>query len=503
MLMVTAAWCQDDSLAEYYSYDSRVVIDKFEREHIPLNGNEVSMIPFRVDDKYGFVKNDGRQTWLIKPKYQEVFAVYKEGAIVKKDDGYGLLNSKDDFIIPAYYQNLLREGPVFHGLIDGVIDTSLPENYNSCIFNQYFNPSGVLLFTVRSHEQQTFIGDDTLAWFRFGKQYSVYSRSGRLMNTFRVDEKKRFAGICDNLLVFYSAKLSGYQYEAFDINGHLVFSMLLDDEFYKGVYRLDENQYGILAREGEYYFCDSLGIKRPYGVYSDAIGFYDSDPAYFKQEYFTVADKETLLKGVINRKGDHLIDLKYKYVSGFVDGLCFCMNEKDESFFINTKGETVITADPGWAMPTIKHCSYGLQEPVGFHDSLCLGVNFMLMHDSIEGKWVEYTDPDSLAFFFIDHSGKIVLKVPYQVKFMAGFSEGLAPALNSDGGLGFIDKKGSWKIKPLYELSMAGAYPLPYLVIPEFKGGLAYIKSFKGYIDKDGREYFSGQRMQDHYDFSH
>ena len=71
-----ALHAQQDSLERYYQYNTDITFDKIEREHIPPDGRTVSMIPFRVDDKYGFVKNDGSQTWLIQPQYEEVFAVY-------------------------------------------------------------------------------------------------------------------------------------------------------------------------------------------------------------------------------------------------------------------------------------------------------------------------------------------------------------------------------------------------------------------------------------------
>jgi hypothetical protein len=75
--------------------------------------------------------------------------------------------------------------------------------------------------------------------------------------------------------------------------------------------------------------------------------------------------------------------------------------------------------------------------------------------------------------------------------------------VNKDAKLGFVNKQGKWVVPPIYEIALAGAYPMPYLVVPQFIGGYAYIKAFKGYVDRNGVPYFSGKRMQDHYDFSH
>jgi len=65
---------------------------------------------------------------------------------------------------------------------------------------------------------------------------------------------------------------------------------------------------------------------------------------------------------------------------------------------------------------------------------------------------------------------------------------------------GFVEKTGKLVIEPAYSLAVGGSYPIPYLIIPEFKGGFAYIKAFKGYIDRKEKVFFAGEQLQDHYD---
>jgi hypothetical protein len=114
-----------------------------------------------------------------------------------------------------------------------------------------------------------------------------------------------------------------------------------------------------------------------------------------------------------------------------------------------------------------------------------------------------YHDLDSIHFVYVDKNGKVQLTLPTSIVFVGVFSEGLAPAINKGRQLGFVDKTGNWAIAPEFELTLAGAYPMPYVVTPQFIGGYAYIKAFKGYIDKKGNKYFGGERMEDHYNFSH
>ena len=145
-----------------------------------------------------------------------------------------------------------------------------------------------------------------------------------------------------------------------------------------------------------------------------------------------------------------------------------------------------------------------LCEQIGFFDGLCIGYQYCLITDTLEnGEVIEFAKEDSVQYYYYDIEGNIQLWLPCSIMLAGNFSEGLAPAVNQERKLGFINKKGEWAIPPKYELMIAGAYPFPQVVIPYFQGGYAYIKSFKGYIDKTGKEYFSGKQMKDSYNFSH
>ena len=100
-----------NDLSRYYSIDYHVMIDRFDREHVQLNANEVKMIPFRDGPLYGFVKKGNKDKWCIKPRFEQVFAIYQEGAIVKdttKGFHYGLINEKGKYVIEPLYKNLLQ-----------------------------------------------------------------------------------------------------------------------------------------------------------------------------------------------------------------------------------------------------------------------------------------------------------------------------------------------------------------------------------------------------------
>jgi len=55
------------------------------------------------------------------------------------------------------------------------------------------------------------------------------------------------------------------------------------------------------------------------------------------------------------------------------------------------------------------------------------------------------------AYGFINTKGAVV--IPFEFSSTRNFSEDLAPAANAKNDWGFIDKKGNWIIKPLYDFA--------------------------------------------------
>lgn len=492
---------QTDTLEQYYQSERSYILPKFEREHLPLNGNAVAMIPFREDNKFGFVDRNDPDKVLIPPTYDQVFAVYPEGAIVKKGAGYGLVDIENNLLIQPYFSNLYKEGSLYHGLLETTV-RNLPEGYNKQVLNHYYDEEGRLLFEQRAHEQESFIGQDSLAWFRLGRTYYIWSRTGRLLKKIRDEPSREFIGISANLLVFGYIEFGSYRYRAFDLNDKEVFNLVTGAGL-RGVYRLSSNLYGLLGTDANYFFSDSLGNRMLFGKFSNAVGFFNSDQNYFSEEYFDVWHSEKECAGVIDRNGNEILSFTYKYLGRAVDGVRYVLDSLGKRHFLNTKGEQQASI-PDHLMISFEHQIRTLQEPVAFYDGLCLAKSFVDFIDTLEnGELRHAIMQDSTYFLFFDQEGEIQLELPSSISFVGHFSEGLAPALNKDKKLGFINKQGQWVIEPKYELEVAGSYPLPYLVVPEFRGGFAYIKSFKGYIDRTGKEYFSGKRLRDSYNFSH
>lgn len=171
---------QSDTLARFYNSNYFEFIDKdFDKTQIPLDGAIVDIIPFRDGDKFGFIDKLSEKL-IIKPQYEQVHCVNKEGAVVKSKNGYGLIDRNNKAIIPLQFRQLTKENGIYTGLLS-IVDTNIKEEmYNSVFLSMHFNEEGKFLFSERSHDFKLFQQQDTLAWFRYGKVYHIRSKTGEL-----------------------------------------------------------------------------------------------------------------------------------------------------------------------------------------------------------------------------------------------------------------------------------------------------------------------------------
>lgn len=496
----------DPSVAHLYETDFHAIVDKIEREHIPLDGDSVRFIPFRKDALYGFVdKQTGK--WVIQPKFAQVFAVYKEGAIVKMEnekeyiDGYGLVGYDGKFIIQPYFSNLFKEGNLYHGLNDAV-DTSMVESLSMFVSNVYFDLNGKFLFEASAHRFHTFEEGDSLAWFRYGPDYSVYNRKGKLVKQFKYDSSKHFLGIFNNVLVTGYEKGEQRIYEGFDINGQLKFSIPYDDGYATAVSKLNDTTFLFLSEDG-IGLTDAAGNIYPYGIRNGWYGFGFSSlfSEFNSMNLITVTDFNTAKMGAISKDGKLIIPCQHAYLGTFENGIAPYYDSIGLTGFINYKNEVVIP--PHLDRRNI-YDAYTASQQFHFSEGLCK--TLVVIPDSIvNGISYIHTEDQQTAMriAYINMKGEQKILLPDSIAIAGDFSDGLAVITAKSGATGFIDTTGKIVIPLKYELAAAGSYPFPQIVYPRFLHGYAYIKSYKGYIDSKGKEYFSGKRMKDEYDFSH
>ena len=487
---------EPDTIEQFYSENYNLIDKDFDKDQIPLDGEVVDMIPYRKGEKFGFVD---KKTGIIciTPQYEQVHAVYKEGAIVKNDNGYGLINKKGKPIIPLQFRKLEKENNIYAGLLS-IVDTNIKdEMHNTAILSMHFDSTGRFLFEELSHDFRLFFGDDTLCWFRYGTVYHIRSKRGSLIKSFSYKEGIHFLGICQNLLLFANPTPDGMAtYSAQTPQGKTIFSLKLATGF-DGVYQLSEHLYGYYSHDGDFFFCDESGQEKPYGVVSESIGFFRYDGSFYDQEHYAVKDFNSEKYGIINRKGDIELPFEHRSIYPLAKDIFLC----DGAKIIHPTGRTCIPYSPD-AM-TVEFLSQSNQSFLPGNERYLFKSYKALTKKNSKGVMQTFFEREHYAFRYTDSNNQVKIELPEGTKFAAQFSDGMAAFTDSTGALGFIDTNGKIIIKPQFELTLAGSYPLPYIITPQFIHGYAYIKSYKGYIDKKGRKYFEGKRVQDHYHFSH
>ena len=552
---------------------------ELEKVHLPLDGKKACMIPFRDSDRYGFVRNNKKQQWLIKPIYTQVLAVTEEGAIVLDTFGrYGVVKPDGTALIPSSWQWISKEENLYH--TTGMGDCSSSPNgipikrfeedpiYTFCLKNDYYDTKGTLLFSEQAHDYQTFIGDDQLAWFRYGKRYRIRNKSGKLVKEFEYqNHKNTFVGISDDLLIYSvtNEQDSTTYYVAKDLDGKVKFKLptkydhpksfreIYHDRAVRGVYQLSEQLYGIqykLDYSTPYVFCDALGNELEMKGRIRTLDSPTMSIDYFSQKQFIVYRSDPWMNNdksmmVINREGDTIIPkptlmgdttilIQYSKITRKKNGNYFCLlgesykgynfdkngNLIEKKSALELKGkiipwsqEKLDAIEEAYSQQVTRYSPleafYEMFEFYSFNvpenpteDLIPVARNLIMPTDTTKEGEVRYTFA-GIYIFYINQKGETVLELPSDIEFAGYFSEGLAPAMNKERGLGFINLKGEWAISPKYEIAFVGGYPISLPDFPTFKGGYAYLRGFKGYIDKNGKEFFSGKRMQDHYNHSH
>ncbi|MNB82972.1 KWG Leptospira [compost metagenome] len=152
------------------------------------------------------------------------------------------------------------------------------------------------------------------------------------------------------------------------------------------------------------------------------LGQFSEGLAWFKDLVKTESGGITVKMGYINRAGKVVIPAIYNRANDFSDGLAKVSGAK--TYYIDHNGKTVI--------PTVN----GLQSSESFSNGLAA----VTVRTTIGGKSVIRTG-------FINTKGKWAIKPIYD--YAGSFSEGVATAaLNGKSGL--IDIKGNWIVKPKY-----------------------------------------------------
>lgn len=271
----------------------------------------------------------------------------------------------------------------------------------------------------------------------------------------------------------------------------------------QGLYGLKDNTGRMVLQPkydkiGEFYEGAALVVLLNTKTHNDTYGFIDTlgneiipvkyDYAYdFSEGLARVLTKKNW--NYINKKGEIIITLPSKYtdVSKFHNGSAKAYRKNGVYILIDKKGnkkepQEELFLDNGEFKDGDCSDKYGFKNEGG---KFVIKPNYDDAREFSEGlaavRLGDKYDDDCLLtesgkWGFINTKGKTV--IPFQFYAVLPFKEGLALTVTSEKKVGYINKKGEWKIKPVYDDGSS------------FYGGFArvFIDNKFGVIDTTGKD---------------
>lgn len=461
------------------SFDQKPVFDILVSMHQPIDGNKVEMIPFRNGNLYGFVAPNKPKTLLIEPMYNVVSSVHVQGAIVDKGAGFGLVNSRNEILIPLKHGKLERDGDFFHGINYGSKEDA--NRYH----HFFYNLKGELVFSQEARNEVSF-GNNTYTWFDYQDGIIIKDKNGFAVSRFPKIKRQFCLGVHNDYTCFRTKLNDTIVYSVYQYDGDLALEIpILNIAWYRGVVMLEEDFYMVESSPNNRMFRNKPGTVKSYRARLS--NFELNESSIIERGTIRVGDVKRGVMGVINLKGDTIIPFEYSKIYTKINQRYLAVEKESQQMVVlNESGQKLSEFDH--SKMDFRQQRQVLNEPVAFFAGLAIGRIPILKGDSLAGI---YSNKDSTVYYFtfFNPKGETIIRLDPKYTFAGNFSDGLAAVADTAGNLGFINTKGEWAIEPQFKLTVP-KYGFDENDIPKFKGGFAYIKSVKGYIDKQGRHYF-------------
>lgn len=369
-----------------------------------------SLYRFKKDNLYGFVNSKGKV--VVEPQFFST-GVFSEGlcAVVKrenKESKLGYIDHNGELVIDLQFQQYLYEGSDFS---EGMAVVRLNNK------SGYINRQGEIIFEPTLYKGHPFKGGYAV----IEKEHSVrlvINKEGKILfDPVEEYQKQRKTnptskeslylndavseGIITFALTNYSSRPSTKKMGYFDLEGNMFFPLgHLVGNFSEGLakaYSSNATKQGFVDKEGK------VIIPLAFKTVSD-----------FQNGKALVQDLKTGLYGIINRKGEYLVQPLYRYISEksfFTDAI---MVKKDSY-------KTGYITDEGTPITEFKY-EYGL--------------------DFSEGLALVYSREEGCQF--IDKTGKPAFELEFEGPpgFLGGSFKGALAQVRVNNQNAYINRKG-------------------------------------------------------------
>lgn len=428
---------------------------------------EKSVLKYKKDDKYGLINFEGKE--IVKPIYDEIDSLpYKEGELlVKQDDKYGAINIKGNKLIKIQYDNI-----------------EVDEYYTDearCKYAGY-------IVTIKTEEGYRYGYLNYEGRNILDTEYNEISRVNDIIdnnNSYIICAKNGQYGVTKN-----KEKLLGNEYQSirYDINNKV---FVIEKSKKYGISNLEGKeivpvQYNQIDITGIYLYAqDEQGIT----VYNNNgtqanINSNVSILNTSNEKYKIRINNENETKyGVINKKGEQLVEEKYNYIDYLYEDY-FIVSQEDGKLGIIDDNENVkieinkdilqkiqdtdlvqavenqnrITQIYSKEMKKLCEMQNAIVE---VQDDIIKVYNELeIRYFTREGEELTniqvysnnklFVKLENNKYGFLDVNGKVVVDYNYDKAYE--FNEYGFASVKKDGKWGVIDENGKEVIEPIYEL---------------------------------------------------
>ncbi len=424
---------------------------------------EKDVLKYRKDDLYGLISLDGEK--ITEPIYNEITSLENRPGriLVKKDEEYGVLDSKGNVVISMGYY--LIKGDEFNTAKDGYTKTGyiVAEKTKSGIMYGYIDYNGKkVLDTKYDSISRIFEEDDSdvyLVVMKNGRK-GVYKNGKKIIDEvyqeimysylskiFIVNKNNKFGffardgrQILPSLYEYYevagkyiSIDDNGQRY-LYDINGNLI-----EQKSYSSIIEVENTDYiiGIDNTDGTYSIISKeVNVKKGY------VGI-----SYLFDDYFAFT-VDTGKSGILNAKTGEIVEAKYDLIIP-VDGVNAVEAKLDDgtSVFYSREIQEIATFE----YPIVERINDNFAQIYNDTDRIYLDKDGKVVDNTtVNPKQTIYSFKQDGLWGYKDASGKVLVEPKYDIA--TEVNEFGFGAVKSNGKWGVINSEGNVVVEPTYDL---------------------------------------------------
>ena len=392
---------------------------------------EKSVLTYEQDGKFGLINFEGKQ--ITKNIYESIEGLpYKEGELLVKQDGkYGVINIKGNKLIDIKYDKISVDG--YYTSDEGykysgyVISNTTDEGYRY----GYINYNGKLLLEPEYNELSRVLGvdDRESAYILCAKngQYGIIKNDEELIlneyQSIEYDESNK-------LFTLEKSK----KYGIADLNGKIIVPAEYNQIDITGIYLYAQNSQGITV-------YDTSGTQA--NINTDVAILNTGNEKY----KIRIDNSEGTKYGVINDKGEQVIEEKYNYLEYLFDNYFIVSNEEsklgviddDDNVKIDIKYDSLQKIDGTNIIKAITNSDNVTKLYSKNMVEVCNMVNAII---TTENNYIKISNDTDVKYF--DKEGK-------ELKNTEVYPNNTLFANKVDNKWGFVNKDGNTIVEAIYD----------------------------------------------------